>query len=665
MTDPMRDRVVAVIGDVYELGPELGRGGMAIVYRATDLRLRRDVAVKVLPPELAFRADVRRRFLREAETAAQLSHPDIVPIYSVDERGGLVYFVMALVDGENLSARLARGRPPIEETRGILRDVADALAYAHSRGVIHRDIKPDNVIIRREDGRALVTDFGIARAAEADSHLTATGAAVGTPAYMSPEQALGEHEVDGRSDIYSLGVLAYQMLTGALPFSAANTPAMMMKHVSEAPRPLLQVRPGLPPGLAAAVERALAKRPEDRWQDAGAFRDALASDEAAPWLVETTAMPSPWSPGSAPRGSSRAGNAPPLRGERAYGGGVPLPPPAARPREPSSARPAPLPVPPAAPQREVPDSPPVPPAPPARGDRRRRRRERKHDSMEAFAARPLEQRIVIFRRNLAGTGATVATLAGINFVTSPHFPWFLFAAMGMGANIARQWSSLWADGVTWKRIFQRDVAASAPSQPLPAQRVSAGALAPPSAAEQGAAKLASADVLAGPHGAAVRRVAADREAILSIMRSLSKTDRELIPDVTPTVDALAARGASIAMMLHRLDTDVSLDAMRRLEARIAEVRAEPEDSADHSRRLSLLERQHTSLAQLTSRRARLYGQLESVGMAMQNLKLDLLKLSSAGVQAALAEVTSATVEARALSRDIDHVLAAADEVRRM
>jgi serine/threonine-protein kinase len=663
VTDPMRDRVVAVIGDVYELGSELGRGGMAIVYRATDLRLRREVAIKVLPPELAFRTDVRRRFLREAETAAQLSHPDIVPIYSVDERGGLVYFVMALVDGENLSTRLARGRPEVEETRRILSDVADALAYAHSHGVIHRDIKPDNIIVRREDGRALVTDFGIARAVESDSHLTATGVAVGTPAYMSPEQALGEREVDGRSDIYSLGIVAYQMLAGALPFTAANTPAMMMKHVSEMPRPLLQARPDLPPGLAAAVERALAKRPEDRWQDAAAFREALASDEAAPWLMETTTMPSPWPRGSA-RGTSARAGVPPEAGERAHAGGVAGPPPAAHSRQRSSARPEAPPV----PQRHPPPSPaaPPPPAPPARRDWSGRRRERKHDSLESFAARPLEQRIIIFRRNLAGTGATVATLAGINLLTSPHFPWFLFAAMGMGANIARQWSSLWADGVTWRRIFQRDVTPPPASPPPPVPRGSAKVVAPSStAAEQSAAKLASPEVLAGPHGAALRRMAADRETIFSIMRSLSKADRELIPDVVPTVDALAARGSSIASMLHHLDTDLAPDAMQHLEARIAAVRAEPEDSADHSRRLSLLERQHASLSELTSRRARLYGQLESVGMAMQNLKLDLLKLSSSGVQAALAEVTSATVEARALSRDIDHVLAAADEVRRM
>jgi serine/threonine-protein kinase len=240
----------------------------------------------------------------------------------------------------------------------------------------------------------------------------------------------------------------------------------------------------------------------------------------------------------------------------------------------------------------------------------------------------------------------------------------------MGANLARQWSSLWAEGATFRRIFQRDIPppapATAPALQLPKGKRSARAAAgSAAAAEEGAAKLASPEVLAGPHGAAVRRVASDREAVFSIMRTLSKADRELIPDVVPTVDALAARASSIACMLHHLDTDVSPDALQRLQSRIAQVRAEPEDSADHSRRLSLLERQHASLAELTTRRARLYGQLESVVMAMQNLKLDLLKLSSSGVQAALAEVTSATVEARALSRDIDHVLAAADEVRRL
>ena len=636
----MRDRVIAAVGDVYELGTELGRGGMAIVYRATDLRLRRDVAIKVLPPELAFRAEVRSRFLREAETAAQLSHPNIVPIYSVDERDGLVYFVMALVDGESLGSRLQRGPLRVEDARRVLRDVADALSYAHAHGVIHRDIKPDNVILDRDGSRAMVTDFGIARAVESDSHLTATGIAVGTPAYMSPEQALGEREVDGRSDIYSLGVVAYQLLSGELPFKASNTPAMMMKHVSETPRPLVELRPDVPRALAATVDRAMAKRPEDRWPDAGALRDALAYDESASWRHEAV-----HAPGSSSRGS------PPSRPAENVGRRwqQPLPPLHVPPTLPPTTR--------------------LPPQPPSTRDERARRHGRRRDSMESFAARPIEERIVVFRRNLASTGATVVTLAGINFLTSPHFPWFLFAALGMGTAVARQWSTLWAEGVTWRRIFNRD------PQTIPAGvpgGVGAGSYSPrplepvsPSAADQAAARLAPPDVLAGPHGAAVKRAATDRETILGIVRSLAKPDRDMLPDVLPTVDALAARGASLAQMLHHLDADVSPDTLAQLQKRIAQVKLEPESSADHSRRLSLLERQYASLGELTERRARLYGQLESVGFAMQNLKLDLLKLRSSGLQAALGEVNSATVEARALSRDIDHVLQAVDEVRRM
>ena len=214
----------------YELDRELGRGGMGIVYRAKDRRLKRMVAIKVLPPELGFRGEIKSRFLREAETAAQLSHPDIVPIYSVDEREGLVFFVMACVDGDTLAKRLVeRGPLPVDDARRILREVADALAYAHARGVIHRDIKPDNILLG-EDGRAMVTDFGIARAIQegADSRLTATGVAIGMPAYMSPEQAAGDREIDGRSDLYSLGIVGYQMLAGQLPFLASSTAAMLM-----------------------------------------------------------------------------------------------------------------------------------------------------------------------------------------------------------------------------------------------------------------------------------------------------------------------------------------------------------------------------------------------------------------------------------------------------
>jgi serine/threonine-protein kinase len=206
----LRTHVDRVLSAQYELDREIGRGGMGIVYRAKDRRLKRQVAIKLLPPELAFRSEIRSRFLREAETAAQLSHPNIVPIYSVDEREGLVYFVMALVEGENLAQILhTRGRFAPDDTRRILHDVAEALAYAHERGVVHRDIKPDNILLDQDDGRVMVTDFGIARAVSegADARLTATGMAIGTPAYMSPEQSLGEREVDGRSDLYSLGIV--------------------------------------------------------------------------------------------------------------------------------------------------------------------------------------------------------------------------------------------------------------------------------------------------------------------------------------------------------------------------------------------------------------------------------------------------------------------------
>src|SRR4029453_790386 len=224
MTEPLSDRVTAAIGHQYELEDEIGRGGMSVVYRARDFRLNRRVAIKVLPPELAYDVAIRMRFPREAQRAAQLSHAHIVPIYDVGERDGLAYFVMAVITGGNLASLLAREpRQPIEEGRRVLREVADALNYAHLRGVIHRDIKPDNILLDGDSGRAVVTDFGIAQAMEAGARLPRPGIAVGTPTYMSPEQAEGERDLDGRSDIYSLGVLGYQMLTGRVPFSGANS----------------------------------------------------------------------------------------------------------------------------------------------------------------------------------------------------------------------------------------------------------------------------------------------------------------------------------------------------------------------------------------------------------------------------------------------------------
>lgn len=293
----------------------------------------------------------------------------------------------------------------------------------------------------------------------------------------------------------------------------------------------------------------------------------------------------------------------------------------------------------------------------------RRYRRQQHEA--GFQARPVDERIIIFRRNLVSTALLVGVLAGVNLLTTPEIPWFLFAALGMGASVMKQWSGLWAEGVTWKRIFRkpdpRALAGESPASYL------GGVPAPPGplVAQLEAARLAPRDVLDGPRGDAVRRAAEDKVTILSIVDSLGAEDRNLIPDVVPTVDGLAQRAASVAQMLHHLDRDLSPNALAQLEERMAAVRREPPEAVDRERRLSLLERQQASLRQLTTRHERLVGQLESVGIALQNLKLDLLKLRSSGVQSAIGEVNSATVEARALSRDIGHVLEAADEVRKL
>src|SRR5438045_4076128 len=240
----LETRLSEALGDAYTIEGEIGRGGMGVVYRARDEKLKRPVAIKVLPPDLAFRTDIRQRFLREAETAARLSHPHIVPIHSVGDVNELCYFVMGLVDGESLALRLKRrGKLSIEEARRVMKESADALSAAHAQGVIHRDVKPDNILLEGTRGRVMVTDFGIAKALSSEGGtLTEAGVAIGTPAFMSPEQAAGDSEIDGRSDLYSLGVVAYQMLTGELPFQAPSVPALLMKQISESPLPVERKR---------------------------------------------------------------------------------------------------------------------------------------------------------------------------------------------------------------------------------------------------------------------------------------------------------------------------------------------------------------------------------------------------------------------------------------
>ncbi len=273
----------------YSLERELGRGGMGIVYLAREVSLERLVAIKVLPPVFAGRPELRERFLREARTAARLSHPNIVPIFRVGEAGEYVYFAMAYVDGETVGQRLrSRGPFPSVEAARILREAAWALAYAHAQGIVHRDVKPDNILLERSSGRALLTDFGIARVQEATA-LTDEQNIMGTAHFMSPEQATGE-PLDGRSDLYGLGVVGYLMLTGRLPFDAATVPAVLVKQLTELAPPLLVAGAGrgIPPRLAQAIERCMAKSPSARPASGEALAEALAES-----TEERRALPAP------------------------------------------------------------------------------------------------------------------------------------------------------------------------------------------------------------------------------------------------------------------------------------------------------------------------------------------------------------------------------------
>jgi serine/threonine-protein kinase len=272
--DPIATELAAAVAGRYTLERELGRGGMGAVFLARDLRLDRPVAIKVLPPELAIRPELRERFLRETRTAAAFSHPNIVSVHGVEELGSLLFFVMSYVEGETLTQRVRRQGPlTVPDATRLLQEVAWALSYAHARGIVHRDVKPDNILIERATGRALVMDFGIARSVAA-SGLTQVGETVGTPHFMSPEQVAGD-AVDGRSDLYSLGVVAYFAVTGRLPLDAGNAQAVMLAHVSQAPEPVARFRPDLPAPLGGAIDRCLQKDPAQRFATGEALVEAL------------------------------------------------------------------------------------------------------------------------------------------------------------------------------------------------------------------------------------------------------------------------------------------------------------------------------------------------------------------------------------------------------
>ena len=281
LPDPIA-RLQAAVALRYAIERELGRGGMATVYLAEDLKHHRRIAIKVLRPELAA-ALGPNRFLREIETAARLNHPHILPLHDSGEADGLLYYVMPFVEGESLRDRLAReGQLPLEDAVQIAREVSDALSYAHSQDVVHRDIKPENILLA--GGHALVVDFGIGRAitAAGGDRLTQTGISVGTPAYMSPEQATGATRLDGRSDLYSLGCVLYEMLAGHPPFLGVTARELIARHTLDPVPSLQSVRPGVPNAVEQAIARALAKAPADRFATAAALSAALDDAVTAP-----------------------------------------------------------------------------------------------------------------------------------------------------------------------------------------------------------------------------------------------------------------------------------------------------------------------------------------------------------------------------------------------
>src|SRR5687767_13173533 len=277
----------AAVAGRYSIERELGRGGMGVVYLAREVRLDRLVAIKLLPPALAAQPALRDRFMREASTAARLSHPYVVPIHAVDEIGGFVFIVMAYVDGETLAQRVtARGPLPPDEVTRLLREVAWALAYAHAQGIVHRDVKPANILLERGTQRAMVADFGIARVTHATG-ATAMGELLGTPEFMSPEQSSGE-VVDGRSDLYSLGVVGFFALSGALPFTGPSAQSVLAQHVTRQAPSVGSLARGAPRSLVQAIDRCLEKDAGARYPTGEALADALS-----PAMAKRTEIPVP------------------------------------------------------------------------------------------------------------------------------------------------------------------------------------------------------------------------------------------------------------------------------------------------------------------------------------------------------------------------------------
>jgi serine/threonine protein kinase len=626
----LRNHIERVLSAHYELDNEIGRGGMGVVYRARDKRLKRHIAIKVLPPELAFQSAIKTRFLREAETAAQLSHPHIVPIYSVDELEGLVFFVMAYISGDNLAKRLHdSGVLAVDDVRRISREVGDALAYAHERGVVHRDIKPDNILLDASTGRTMVTDFGIARAAsgEDSGRLTATGMAIGTPAYMSPEQAAGDRQIDGRSDLYSLGVVAYQMLVGEPPFVANSTPAMLVKHISERPTPVTQRRSDVPSDLARAVMMCLEKDPTMRFPSATALVTALDTGnvpELRPpdvaGLVPAHQPPSAMQPGAAYFESEQGPTA---------------------------------------------------------------------DELRRFNA----PEVVKFRKKLApylfvNAVIIIASIFGDRDFIGLTVLWSIYMAF----KYAKLWSEGydWRDVFQQPRekelidvadesleymrvVFNRDKRKELRerNRALRIARRSSGASMSYGSLSPGGGIASSADResvydAAGAHGDKVRNAATDRDEIIRLVSTLPDRERDRVSDVARSANVLHERIQSLAIALADLERNVAAGGGTQLEAEIVrlEEQANPleRSSEDRVRRLAYLKRQRRAVKDIHERRDAVAAKLDTCSIALRQLKLDVLRLR-AGSQTHQ-RVTSLALEAMALAENVDSALYVADEMAR-
>ena len=649
-TDELGTHVAQVLSANYELETEVGRGGMGIVYCARDKRLKREIAIKVLPPELSFRADIRQRFLREAETAAQLNHPNIVPIYTVEERDNLVYFVMAYIKGDNLGQRLQQHGPiaPVE-VRRILREVADALSYAHNRNVIHRDIKPDNIIIDDETGRAMVTDFGIARALtdSGDSRLTATGMAIGTPAYMSPEQSAGDSAIDGRSDLYSLGVVGYQMLCGQPPFVANNTPSMLVKHLSEKPIPVDERWPDLPQDLSRAVMMCLEKDPADRFPNAAAFAQALDGS-------------------SMPTLATRASSAASLSGTRA----------STREREITE----PL------RDRYTPPSQSYGPTQPSA------------EEMSRWQA-PM---VVSFRRKLAPYLAVNAILVPISLFSNHDF---IALTVIWTVALAFKYSKLWAAGFDWRDVFRQprnrlmfDVAAETiddaralfddkkreqvrararsrgqgmfspisplptmqPFQPYPRVGGPTTSLSPIPAG----APTPYAD---SRYASAIREAESDHREIHRQLLNMAPDEQEQIPEVAASADAVFRRVQQLALSLSDMDRSTGRETPEAVEREITtlESQANPLDynaSEGRVRRLAMLRRQRRALVEIARKKKEAQEKLDSCRQLLRSMRMELVRFRTGGLNAPPTGLTMVTQQAQSVVREMGYLSDANAEI---